>query len=299
MDYSLIIRPLIGAAIGYVTNWIAVKMLFFPLNPVKIGKFTLPFTPGVIPKNKERLAQAIGNSISDNLVNADTLKDALLSDSMKADVREIVVDFLNGTTDVSASVDTLLANYLNTNNYDQMKDKIVTNLSQSILQTVKDANLGPMIAEQIELAAKENFKGSLLGLLGGNAVVGTISRGASEKITEYIDQEGEKVISDMVSKELDKYTSSSLSDITTKIGTSEINLVDIMMNIYEKFIINNLPPILKLIDISSVVTDRINTMEASKIEELVLKIINKELNTLVNLGAIIGFILGLINLFIL
>ena len=79
----------------------------------------------------------------------------------------------------------------------------------------------------------------------------------------------------MVSKELDKYTSSSLSDITTKIGTSEINLVDIMMNIYEKFIINNLPPILKLIDISSVVTDRINTMEASKIEELVLKIINK------------------------
>lgn len=298
MDYSLIIRPLIGAAIGYVTNWIAVKMLFFPLNPVKIGKFTLPFTPGVIPKNKERLAQAIGNSISDNLVNADTLKDALLSDSMKADVREIVVDFLNGTTDVSASVDTLLANYLNTNNYDQMKDKIVTNLSQSILQTVKDANLGPMIAEQIELAAKENFKGSLLGLLGGNAVVGTISRGASEKITEYIDQEGEKVISDMVSKELDKYTSSSLSDITTKIGTSEINLVDIMMNIYEKFIINNLPPILKLIDISSVVTDRINTMEASKIEELVLKIINKELNTLVNLGAIIGFILGLINLFI-
>lgn len=298
MDYSLIIRPLIGAAIGYVTNWIAVKMLFFPLNPVKIGKFTLPFTPGVIPKNKERLAQAIGNSISDNLVNADTLKDALLSDSMKANVREIVVDFLNGTTDVSASVDTLLANYLNTNNYDQMKDKIVTNLSQSILQTVKDANLGPMIAEQIELAAKENFKGSLLGLLGGNAVVGTISRGASEKITEYIDQEGEKVISDMVSKELDKYTSSSLSDITTKIGTSEINLVDIMMNIYEKFIINNLPPILKLIDISSVVTDRINTMEASKIEELVLKIINKELNTLVNLGAIIGFILGLINLFI-
>ena len=102
----------------------------------------------------------------------------------------------------------------------------------------------------------------------------------------------------MVSKELDKYTSSSLSDITTKIGTSEINLVDIMINIYEKFIINNLPPILKLIDISSVVTDRINTMEASKIEELVLKIINKELNTLVNLGAIIGFILGLINLFI-
>lgn len=298
MDYSLIIRPLIGAGIGYITNWIAVKMLFFPLNPVKIGKFTLPFTPGVIPRNKERLAQAIGRSISDNLVNADTLKNALLSDTMRADVREIVVDFLNGTTDVSTSVDTLLSNYINTDNYDQVKDKIVNNLTQSILQTVKEAELGNLIAEQIELAAKESFKGSLLGMLGGNAVVSTVSRGASEKITEYINTEGEKVISDMVSKELEKYTSSSLSDITTKIGTSEINLVDIMMNIYEQFITNNLPPILKLIDISSIVTNRINTMESAEIEELVLKIINKELNALVNLGAIIGFILGLFNLLI-
>lgn len=298
MDYSLIIRPLIGAGIGYITNWIAVKMLFFPLNPVKIGKFTLPFTPGVIPKNKDRLAGAIGRSISDNLVNADTLKNALLSDEMKSDVKEIVIDFLNGTTDISTSVDSLLENYINTDNYDQIKNNIITNVSQSILDTVKKAELGPLIAEQIEIAAKENFKGSLLGLLGGNAVVSTISRSASEKITEYIDNEGEKLITDMVSQELEKYTSSSVSDITTKIGTSEINLVNIMMNIYEEFIIKNLPPIIKLVDISSIVTNRINTMESKEIEDIVLSIINKELNTLVNLGAIIGFILGLLNLVI-
>lgn len=298
MDYSLIIRPLIGAGIGYITNWIAVKMLFFPLNPIKIGKFTLPFTPGVIPKNKDRLAGAIGRSISDNLVNADTLKNALLSDEMKADVKEIVIDFLNGTTDISTSVDNLLENYINTDNYEQIKNNIITNVSQSILETVKKAELGPLIAEQIEIAAKENFKGSLLGLLGGNAVVSTISRGASEKITEYIDKEGENLITDMVSQELEKYTSSSVSDITTKIGTSEINLVNIMMNIYEEFIIKNLPPIIKLVDISSIVTNKISTMESKEIEDIVLSIINKELNTLVNLGAIIGFILGLLNLVI-
>ena len=72
--------------------------------------------------------------------------------------------------------------------------------------------------------------------------------------------------------------------------------VNIMMNIYEEFVINNLPAIIKLIDISSIVTNRINTMDASEIENIVLKIINKELNALVNLGAIIGFILGLLNL---
>ena len=45
MNYVLFIRPLIGSAIGYVTNWIAVKMLFRPLKPIKIGNFVLPFTP--------------------------------------------------------------------------------------------------------------------------------------------------------------------------------------------------------------------------------------------------------------
>ena len=55
MNYSLIIRPLIGAVIGYVTNWIAVKMMFRPLHEKKIGKFTIPFTPGIIPRNKDRI----------------------------------------------------------------------------------------------------------------------------------------------------------------------------------------------------------------------------------------------------
>ena len=43
--------PLLGAVIGYCTNWLAVKMLFKPLEPIKVFGRTLPFTPGVIPKN--------------------------------------------------------------------------------------------------------------------------------------------------------------------------------------------------------------------------------------------------------
>lgn len=34
--------PVIGSIIGYGTNYIAVKMLFRPLKPVKIGNYTLP-----------------------------------------------------------------------------------------------------------------------------------------------------------------------------------------------------------------------------------------------------------------
>jgi uncharacterized membrane protein YheB (UPF0754 family) len=60
---KLIAGPVLGAVIGYFTNWLAVKMLFRPYYPKKIGKLTLPFTPGIIPKRKQALAQAVGKVV--------------------------------------------------------------------------------------------------------------------------------------------------------------------------------------------------------------------------------------------
>ena len=50
--------------------------------------------------------------------------------------------------------------------------------------------------------------------------------------------------------------------------------------------------------LSLVVEERINAMQVEEVEELVLSIMNKELGAIVNLGAVIGFILGLINVII-
>ena len=59
MDLTIIAGPLIGAVIGYFTNYLAVKMLFRPRREIKIGSKTLPFTPGVIQKGKPRLARCL------------------------------------------------------------------------------------------------------------------------------------------------------------------------------------------------------------------------------------------------
>ena len=62
MWVQLITAPLVGGLIGLVTNGIAVKMIFRPLKPVYIGRFRLPFTPGLIPKERSRIARAIGDT---------------------------------------------------------------------------------------------------------------------------------------------------------------------------------------------------------------------------------------------
>ena len=50
MDLLHIILPIaLCAAIGYFTNYIAIKMLFRPRKELRIGSWRVPFTPGVIP----------------------------------------------------------------------------------------------------------------------------------------------------------------------------------------------------------------------------------------------------------
>jgi|GEM_PF-3668740 len=61
---------------GWGTNWVAVKMLFKPYNGIKIPflRKNLPFTPGVIAKNKFRFANSMGRFIGDRLLDKELLR---------------------------------------------------------------------------------------------------------------------------------------------------------------------------------------------------------------------------------
>ena len=85
--WKIIATPLVGAAIGYVTNWIAVKMLFRPREEIRILGVRLPLTPGVIPRGKSRLARAVGRAVEQQLLTREVLEEVLLSDEKKEMVR--------------------------------------------------------------------------------------------------------------------------------------------------------------------------------------------------------------------
>ncbi len=72
-----ILPPVLGAIIGYVTNRIAIKMLFRPLNPKRILGVRVPLTPGVIPRNRFDLAQTIGRMVSEQLLSPQALREQL------------------------------------------------------------------------------------------------------------------------------------------------------------------------------------------------------------------------------
>ncbi len=66
--------PVVGGVIGYFTNDIAIKMLFRPYRALYIGKQQIPFTPGLIPRNQERLAKRISDTIMGSLLTPEELQ---------------------------------------------------------------------------------------------------------------------------------------------------------------------------------------------------------------------------------
>ncbi|NJO78958.1 MAG: DUF445 domain-containing protein [Cyanobacteria bacterium RM1_2_2] len=72
--WTLIAPPIVGGIIGYFTNDIAIKMLFRPYQAYYIAGRRVPFTPGLIPSNQERLAQRISDAIMGSLLTPEELQ---------------------------------------------------------------------------------------------------------------------------------------------------------------------------------------------------------------------------------
>ena len=298
MDYSLLMHPLVGAIIGYITNWIAVKMLFRPSKAIYIGKFRLPFTPGIIPKNQSRLATGISNTISGSLLNEDVLKENLLSEDIKNQINEYIDSFLNSDETEAISLNDLIKQTEYSDKLNTTISNLIETISNSILTTIKEANLAEALSIQIENAIKENMQKNVITKLIKKPVIDGLSANLEPKINEYIDINGKDLIKGMVEKELTKYLNTSNMDVKDFINQSNIDIKGIIISLYSSIISTKLSSILETINISKVIENEINSFEPKKMEELILSIISKELNALVNLGAIIGLLLGTVNIFI-
>lgn len=69
--------PTVGALIGYLTNRIAIKMLFRPLRAYHLGPLKVPMTPGVIPAKRVELAENMGEVVGDHLLTSNEIGQAL------------------------------------------------------------------------------------------------------------------------------------------------------------------------------------------------------------------------------
>ncbi len=75
---------------GYAGAWLAVRMLFRPRLPFKIFGLTI-FPQGMIPRHRDRLANAIGKAVGEELVSQETIINQLTgNDFLRKKIQNVV-----------------------------------------------------------------------------------------------------------------------------------------------------------------------------------------------------------------
>lgn len=177
----------VGGVIGWVTNILAIKLMFRPINPIKIPLINLEIV-GLIPKRKNEIAQNIGEvvakellSIDDIIKNAITEEDKVIfSQLVKNKIRNLVagkMDFVpvpfrmmvQGPIDniIEEEVDGALKE-MESGAINHIKDKV--NIEKIVEEKINELDLQELERIIINVAKKELKHIEVLGFILGAAI---------------------------------------------------------------------------------------------------------------------------------
>ncbi len=167
--WQLLILSLIGGFIGWITNLIAVRLLFRPLKPIKF-----PFgykIHGVLPARKSELAVSIGNVVENQLVSKDEILKSIVNDKdinrLKISIVENVIKILkdklpgilHGFTDktIKKQLDSFM---------DKDGDRYIREMLENVItNTTQNISVSEMVIEKIEALDLVSFEEMVTGVV--------------------------------------------------------------------------------------------------------------------------------------
>lgn len=306
IELAYIARPLIGAVIGYITNDIAIRMLFRPRRAKYLFGMKIPFTPGLIPKEKSRIASSIGDAISKNLMNSEVLEKTLLSEEMTTKIRDGIRSFVSLQKKNDESVEAFLGHYLSKEEISSIRTNVSADLSKQIHTTLSSAQLGTKIANIAVAHVIEKVRNGLLGrsgmmgMFGVDQIIGMVSGPLenllAKNINEMLANHSEEMVGTLIDDQIGRFMEVPVKELLEGKEKQIEQAENTIISLYRTLVTEQLPRILETLNISRIIEERINEMDVKETERLILEVMNKELKAIVWLGALLGFVMGCVNL---
>ena len=282
--------PIIGSIIGYCTNYIAVKMLFYPRNEVKVCGHKVPFTPGAIPKGKPRLAKTVGNVVANTLLTEEDIKQRILSPETEEAVIDKVMTELSNK--IYVEMGRICKNY---EEYGELKENLSNAFTDQIMDSIGKIDLKNTIVNEAGRVIKEKVNGTMLAMFLSDEMLNSFIQPVGVELEAYIAVNGKDFIQKEVNEKIMTFEQKSILDLCNEMNVEESKIRDAIRSIYRNASEDAVVSVLKNVDISTMIEGKINDMKTEDLERMVLTVMKKELDTIVNLGALIGFILGSLN----
>ena len=288
----LLFSIFMGGLIGYATNTLAVEMLFRPFTPKYIGRWRLPFTPGLIPKEQGRIAESLGSLIETELFSPEVLSQALNTPETKAAISAWLDQLFAKAGASQKCPRELLIQTFGEEEYIQKREDLSSLLCSFFVQKATEAKLGESFARQLSHRTDKVIPFLPNGSLE-DVYVNTLGK--------LIDRELEKtlpeIIQQYVYREAGAFLGTPLSLTLQKHERELPKLKDSLLSFIHTAILGALPQLLGSGEIKRLVVDRINSLNPMELNRLLKGLMKKELAAIEWLGALLGGILGMVTFF--
>ncbi len=294
----VILAPLVGGIIGYITNDLAIRMLFRPRKAMYIGRFHIPMTPGLIPSQQGRIAQSIGEVVSQQLLNEETLRQTLLSRQTLDTLHGKITGFLRSFSQDERTVYEILRQPAFRDRVNPSGESMRKKLAEALSAKIVEARLGHEIVDSI-IGNRMDFltQNKLFSMLiDGNNTKEAIRDKLAEKVNELIADRAPDAAAALVNRYRGELMQMRLCDLYEKYKDREEQVTNGVLELYTSLLGDNLGRLLQAIDIEKIVVDKINGLDATEIERTAFEIMKHELRAIVYLGALLGCIMGFVNL---
>ncbi|MCQ2296792.1 MAG: DUF445 family protein [Bacteroidales bacterium] len=300
ISWTFLIGPAVGGVIGGLTNKVAIKMLFRPYKPKYIGKIHIPLTPGIIPKEKERIATAIGGVVSENLLSSEVLGRNLLSSDMTEKIGRGLDGFFARMQQEPRSLREFALQYLSPEELQRLAQHAEQDITHTLCAKLTDKAIGDKVAEMVIEQVMERLEQSVLGRLG--AAVFELMRDAAkaklaENINEMLHNNADEMMGGMIHSELNSLLDKPISQLTAGKEALLEQAKGSIMKAYSTLVSDSLPKILATVNIQHVIEERIKEMDMKETEAVIISVMDKELKALVWFGVLLGFIMGFVTSF--
>ncbi len=169
MDWNVLVNPVVGGIIGYATNYLAIKMLFKPHTAQYIGKIKIPFTPGLIPKEKATLARQMGEITEEYLLTEHMLVDTLTGPKVKDVFLEMANKIPKQMQESDQSIKDFAQSILGDDiNID--RDMVIDQLRLEITKMLKSEEVMALVIPSISSAVSEALRAHIGAGLRNNSI---------------------------------------------------------------------------------------------------------------------------------
>ena len=151
--FRILILAVIGGLIGYITNVIAIKLIFRPINPIKIPIFNVEII-GMIPKRKLEIASNVAQVIEEQFFSFDDIIENVITEQDK----QIIIDYIKVRVKlvlneklglIPSSIRNLVQNYISEVIEDEIKSGVDELSEELIIKANNRINIKEIVENKI------------------------------------------------------------------------------------------------------------------------------------------------------